>query len=130
REVAEELEQGTRDVAGVHDTFDESTLALELDVERAHPEDAEPDHREQHGQTEDTADELADGAASRDASDEDTDEGRPGDGPRPVEDGPSVLPARVGEGVVPERQTRQGLGVDPGRLDHALEQEQTRSGDD
>ncbi len=93
REMPEEFEERTGDVTVVHHTLDQPTFTVEFDVEGPHPEDAEPDHGEEHGQAEHTADELADCAAAGNPGDEDTDERRPGDRPCPVEDGPRVLPA-------------------------------------
>ncbi len=130
RVVLEEREQGSRDVAVGDHAVDEAALAVELDVERREPEDPEPDHREAGGHREHTGHELADGAALGDPGDEDSDERRPGDGPRPVEDGPAALPAGVGEGVVPQGELGQVDEVAAERLDRALEEEQGGAGDD
>src|SRR5690606_40453301 len=83
-----------------------------------------PDHGETGRHREHAGDELADGAAPGDAGDEDAHEGRPGDGPGPVEDGPGVLPAGIGPGVVPQRELGQGDEVVAEGLQGPLEDEQ------
>ena len=70
--------------------------ALHLDGEAA--EDGEPEDREEGRADEAADDHLAHRAAARDERDEEADEGRPRDPPRPVEDRPPVH--ELGEGVV------------------------------
>ena len=71
-------------------------VGLLLDVEGGSAEDGEPDDADDAGDQQDAGDELADGAAAADAGDEQADEGRPGDPPGPVEDGPAGHPAPQG----------------------------------
>src|SRR5699024_127287 len=124
RVVLEEDEQCTGHVPVVDDPLHEPAIPVQLDVHGGQAEDTEPDHREAGRNGQHAGDELADGAALGDAGDEDAHEGGPGDGPGPVEDGPGVLPAGVGEAVVPQRELGQGDEVVAEGLQGPLEDEQ------
>src|SRR5699024_3496510 len=106
-EARKEFEQCARHVPLVDHDVDE-TAGFLLHAERGHSEHTKPDQREADRKRENSSDEFTNGAPTGNASDEDTHEWCPRDGPGPVEDGPSTLPAGVLlEGIVPQRQARQ-----------------------
>src|SRR5699024_10235779 len=73
---------------------------------------------------------FTNGAPPGNASDEDTHKWCPRDGPGPVEDGPSTLPAGVLlKGIVPQRQARQFDDVPADGFDRAAQQVQGRAGE-
>ena len=84
RAIGLEMDEGVRRLAGALGAF--------LEPDGAATEDGEPDEGDDRGDEHDPGDELPDGAAARDAGDEHSHEGCPGDPPGPVEDRPGGQP--------------------------------------
>ncbi len=87
-------------------------------AEHRHPEQGEAGRHQQH-----PGDEFANGAAARDARDEQADEGRPRDPPAPVKQGPATDPVGRFVGVQVEGLVDDVRQVGAGVLHEGLEQE-------
>ncbi|MNN02689.1 hypothetical protein D3C81_1153570 [compost metagenome] len=81
-----------------------------------------PQQGEAGGDEEDAADELADGAAAGDAREEQADEGRPGQPPAPVKDGPAADPVGGFVGIEVEGLADDLRQVAAGVLHEGLQQ--------
>ena len=95
-----EMDEGVRRLAGALGAF--------LKPDGAATEDGEPDEGDDRGDEHDPGDELPDGAAARDAGDEHSHEGRPGDPPGPVEDRPGGQP--LGHVLIAHGRRARGHG--------------------
>src|SRR5699024_3760687 len=102
----------------------QAAFSAQFDVEGSEAEDPEPEHGERCRDRQYSGDELTYRAPSRYSCDEDAHEGRPRDRPRPVEHRPLVLPASIGERVVPEGQLRQSVEIVADLFDHAYGSEE------
>lgn len=128
REVLEEGEQRHRTVLVDHfGQLGEALLQDHVDggiAEHRHPQQGEAGRDEQHA-----ADELADRAAARDTGDEQADEGRPGQPPAPVQQGPAADPVGGLVGVQVEGLVDDVGQVGPGVLHVGLQEEHGRPED-
>src|SRR5699024_6189483 len=106
-EMFQEGKQCAWHVLFFDNTFNQSTIAVELNIKGGVSKDPEPQHREAGRYGQHTGNELPDGTSLGDARDEDTNEWRPANGPCPVKDRPGTLPSGIGKGVIPQGQFRQ-----------------------
>ena len=126
RETLQEDKQGDRDV--FLNRFGHAAGREPLDINGAVAENGHPGKGHQGRHDQHAGQIFAQGAPVGDAGDKHAHERTPGDPPRPVKNGPAVLPgAAFSIGLVPEAQIKKVLDVIAQVFDPPVEQKQGRT---